>query len=127
MKYTAESDKSIEELKASFEKSVAANQFGILNTHHLKGIMEKKGFSLDKDCYVFDVCNPAQASRILSEDIQLSVLLPCRVSMFEDGPKTKISMIRPTALLNLVSGPDKLSLVAEEVEGVLIRIIDEAL
>jgi uncharacterized protein (DUF302 family) len=52
--------------------------------------------------------------------------LPCRISVYRDGGKTKIGMIRPTALLALFPGSAGLKSVAEEVERETIRMIDEA-
>jgi uncharacterized protein (DUF302 family) len=52
--------------------------------------------------------------------------LPCRISVYREGGTTKIGMIRPTALLALFPGSEKLKSVAEEVERETMHMIDEA-
>jgi uncharacterized protein (DUF302 family) len=54
--------------------------------------------------------------------------LPCRISVYREGEggKTKIGMIRPTALLALSPRGSALKAVAEDVERETMRMIDEA-
>ena len=55
----------------------------------------------------------------------VATVLPCRISVYEDGGKTVIATLKPTALLGLFGAPE-LDPLAREVEAVLIAIIDEA-
>ena len=54
-----------------------------------------KGIAFDEECKVFEVCNPAQAARVLSADMRLNMVLPCRISGFTEKGKTKIGLIKP--------------------------------
>jgi uncharacterized protein (DUF302 family) len=56
----------------------------------------------------------------------MNVALPSRISVYEDGGQTFIGMAKPTALLASLSGAPGLLAVAEEVEQVTIRMLDEA-
>lgn len=56
----------------------------------------------------------------------VNTALPCRISVYQEGGKTKIGMILPTALLALFPGSADLRPVAEEVERETKRMIDEA-
>ena len=49
----------------------------------------------------------------------------CRISVYEEGGRTKLATIRPTALIGLYFVPE-LTGVAQEVEHSLIAIMAEA-
>jgi uncharacterized protein (DUF302 family) len=72
-----------------------------------------------------EVCNPGKAKTVLEADMSISNALPCRISVYEDGGKIKVSTLKPTQLLGLFGRPE-LDPVAQEVEATLVRIIDAA-
>lgn len=126
MRYIETSEKSVDQLMNDLQERIKANAFGVLNIHDLKSTLKNKGFDLKNTCFVLDVCNPKQATHVLTEDIGMNVALPCRMSVYEDGGKTTIAMIRPTAMLDILSDSPALKKVADEVEETLIKIIQEA-
>jgi uncharacterized protein (DUF302 family) len=48
-----------------------------------------------------------------------------RISVYEEGGRTKIATMLPTAMLALFPGSAELRPVAEDVERAILRIIDE--
>ena len=66
-----------------------------------------------------------QAAKVLSTDMRLNMVLPCRISVFTEGGKTRIGMIRPAEMLSSLSQDPVLSKVAEEVEAKTTQIINE--
>ena len=70
--------------------------------------------------------NPQNAKEVLTADMDLNFALPSRVSVYSDHGKTKIGMIRPTAMLKALSDSPALARVAEEVEEAIIKMINEA-
>jgi uncharacterized protein (DUF302 family) len=88
--------------------------------------MNSKGVPFERDCSVFEVCNPQQAQRILSGDINVSAALPCRISVFTEGDRTVLSTIEPAALLGLFGSTSSgAAAIAEEVRKDLVAIMDE--
>ncbi len=122
MLHIIESNKTVQEIQKLFPQVVAAHKFGILGEHDLKKKMNEKGIAFDRDCIVFEVCNPGQAKKVLEGDMAISTVLPCRVSVYSEGGKTKIAALKPTALLGLFGRPE-LKPVAEEVEKALFSIM----
>jgi uncharacterized protein (DUF302 family) len=118
-------DKTIGETAAAMQIVVPANQFGIMQVHNLKETMEKKGVEFSPECLIFEVCQPQQAKKILSQNMGVSTALPCRISLYEEGGKTILATLKPTALLNMFDVPD-LEGVAQEVEDTLVKIMHEA-
>jgi len=62
---------------------------------------------------------------VLEANLEISTALPCRTSVYEEGPATKLATIRPTAMLELYATPG-LQGVAQEVEATLVTIMAEA-
>lgn len=126
MKYIVETTKTVEQAAESLKAAVLKHQFGVLHVHNLKETMQKKGVDFDKDCLIFEICNPHKAKDILSENIELNLALPCRVSVYEDGGKTKIGMFKPTFLISFLSDSPSLAVIAKDVEDDIIKMINEA-
>ncbi len=126
MYYIVESAKSVDEAAQDLEAAVKRHRFGVLHVHNLKQTLKSKGIDFANECSIFEVCNPAQAVNVLNQDMTLNMALPCRISVYQEGGKTKIGMIRPKALLGILSSDPKLEAVAEEVESATIKMIDEA-
>ena len=126
MKYIIVSSKSVDQAASDVEAAAKNHKFGVLGIHDLQATMEKKGVDFPKACRILEVCNPVQASRILSTDMSLNMLLPCRISVYEDGGETKIGTILPSALLSAFSDSNDLQSVAQEVETTIRQIIDDA-
>ena len=126
MKYIVESSRNIEDAATAFEAAVKAQDFGILHVYDLKETLKGKGFDLDNECRIYEVCNPQQAVNVLDQDMAMNLALPCRVSIYQSDGKTRIGMIRPTRLLSVMSDSPALQEIAEQVEAAMVRMIDAA-
>lgn len=126
MYYIVDTDKSLEQAAADLEAAVKRHGFGVLHVHDLGATLRSKGIDFAGDCKVFEVCNPGQAAKVLSTDMRLNMALPCRVSVFTDGGKTRIGLIKPVPMLAALSEDPVLKQVAREVEDKIILMVDEA-
>lgn len=117
--------KSVEATAAALQEAVLANQFGVMQVHNLKETMLKKGVQFDRECLIFEVCNPQQAKKVLDADMSVSTALPCRISIYEEGGKTILATLKPTMLLAMFNVP-QLETVAQEVETTMTKIMREA-
>jgi uncharacterized protein (DUF302 family) len=126
MYYIVETEKSFDEAAADLDSAVKHHGFGVLHVHDLGSTLRSKGIAFEEDCKVFEVCNPAQAAKVLSADMRLNMALPCRISVFTDNGHTKIGLIKPAKMLSALSEEASLVQVSEEVEAKTIQMIDEA-
>lgn len=126
MYYIVESGKSFEKAAEDLQEAVVRNGFGVLHVHDLGATLRKKGVEFAEQCKVFEVCNPVQAARVLSTDMRLNMALPCRISVYTQGGKTRIGMIEPARMLSDLSDDPDLQGVAREVEAKTVTMIDEA-
>ena len=57
------SSKSLDELDQDFRKALQRHKFGVLNVLDLKQTLGNKGIVLERECRVYDICNPQAASK----------------------------------------------------------------
>ena len=126
MFYVVESNKSFEQASTDLEAAVKANSFGVLHIHDIGNTLRGKGIVFGEQCRVFEVCNPGQAAKVLATDMRMNMALPCRISVYTEGSKTMIGMIKPQQILAALSQDPALTQVAREVEATTIKIINEA-
>lgn len=125
MLYVKESSSPVNEMGGRLEKAAQNHQFGVINVVDLREKMHSKGVEFDPACMIYEVCNPHRAKEVLESKLEISTALPCRISIYEEGGKTKIATMLPTQVLGLF-GAEGLDAVAESVERDLIAMIDEA-
>ena len=118
-------EKSVADTGVALNAAVVANHFGVLQEHDMRDSMTRHGVEFTKELLIFEVCQPAQAKRVLDEDMSVSTALPCRISIYEENGKTVLVAIKPTLLLELFHTPG-LGEVAQEVENAMIKIMQEA-
>lgn len=120
-----ESTKRMGEACDALEAAIVEHRFGILHIHNVGQTLANKGIQFDREVRIYDVCNPQRAKQVLERNPAMSAALPCAISVFSEGTKTKFAFIRPTVMLGLF-GPTGLDAVAEEVERTVKQIVDAA-
>lgn len=124
MIYSKKSSRTPEEIDSRLREAAQRHKFGVLNVLDLKATLQSKGIDFQRDCRVYDVCNPQAASQALGTELSASTVLPCRISVFRDASGTTIATVKPTDLLKStgLSGVDDL---AAQVQRDILAIIDE--
>jgi uncharacterized protein (DUF302 family) len=125
MLHIVESRKPLDRVAKDLEEAVTRHKFGVLGVHDLRAKMAEKGVPFDRECRIFEVCNPHQAKKVLDTNLEISTALPCRISVYQESGVTKLATIKPTALIDLYATPG-LGGVAREVEATLEAIMAEA-
>ncbi len=111
----------------AMEKVTAALKqegFGVLTEIDVKATLKKK---LDVDFRKYAIlgaCNPPLAHRALNTTLDIGLLLPCNVIVYEaDDGGSVVAIIDPLSMLGAVADPDLIP-VAEEAQSRLQRVID---
>ncbi len=125
MLYRVESKRDISEVARGLEEAAQKHRFGVLMVHDLKAKMKEKGVDFERDCLIFEVCNPHQAKKVLEANAEISTALPCRISVYGEGSGVTLATVRPTALIEMFGTPE-LRAVAEEVEETILKMMNEA-
>lgn len=123
MQYVETSNKSVQEVVDSIKEISSKYKFGVQHVHNVKETLKSKGIDLGNECQIVDICNPIIAQKLLSEDMSLSIIMPCKISVYTQDGETMIAM---NSLVQLVDdiNPDLID-VAQEAQEQLLQIIDE--
>jgi uncharacterized protein (DUF302 family) len=76
--------------------------FGILGSYEFKKILTEKGFAIEQDITVYELCNPVGAQEALNIVPDISVYLPCRLSIYEENGVTTLATIGIEDILQTV-------------------------
>lgn len=114
--------KALPDTAADLEIAVKQFGFGIMHVHDLKDTMVKKAIEFYRECLIYEVCQPQQAKKVLEQNMSLSTMLPCRISLFVENNQTVLAALRPTALVEWFKDP-YLHQLMKEVEDILLKIM----
>ncbi len=103
-------------------QALAGEGFGVLSDIDVAGTLKKK-LGLDSPAYrILGACNPQFAHRALAAEPEVGTLLPCNVVVRKDGAKTRVDIMDPLAVMQLVGRPE-VATIANEVRGKLERVL----
>jgi uncharacterized protein (DUF302 family) len=122
--FSALLDISYEEAVSKVIEALKEEGFGVLTEIDVKSTLKKK-LNVDFRKYVIlGACNPPYAYQTLQTDLDVGLLLPCNVIVYEtDDKKAYVSAINPIFALEVIKN-DKLKKIAEEISGKLKRVIN---
>ncbi|MBT5933911.1 DUF302 domain-containing protein [Sulfurimonas sp.] len=93
MLYTVKSNVDLKTIKDEIPEKAKDNGLGILNEYPFKDILKAKGHPIEQDITVYELCNPVTAEEVLSKYPEVSVYLPCRVSVYEKDGQVILSTV----------------------------------
>jgi uncharacterized protein (DUF302 family) len=118
------------ELEMPFDQAVqrtrdalADEGFGVLCEIDIKQkLKEKLGVDF-RNYLILGACNPPLAYEALQEEIDLGLLLPCNVVVYEQDTKVAVGVIDAAKMMSVV-GNENLNKTAQTVNDKLRRVID---
>lgn len=115
---------SFDEVRGKVVEALATEGFGVLTEINVRDTLKKK-LEVDFRPYtILGACNPTLAHRALQNDLDIGVLLPCNVTVYEgDGGETVVSMVDPVRAIGAFGGDD-LQALAQDVQVRLRRVLE---
>jgi uncharacterized protein (DUF302 family) len=118
-------------LRSGFDEALArvpdalkTEGFGVLTEIDVKDTLHKKLGADFRRYRILGACNPPLAHRALQADLDVGVLLPCNVVVYEgDDGRAVVTSVDPTLTPAVMDSPD-LREVAETVRGKLARVLE---
>jgi uncharacterized protein (DUF302 family) len=111
------------------EKATSAlkNQgFGVLTTIDVKQTLKARLNRDFRNYVILGACNPPLADRALHAELEIGLLLPCNVVVYDTGPSSSVvSAMAPLAALSLAGDNPAVAAVAREADERLRRALGE--
>jgi len=105
-------------------EALKAEGFGVLRTIDVQATLRTKLNRDFRKYVILGACNPALADRALQAELEIGLLLPCNVVVYENGPtETVIAAMAPLAALDVVGDNSALHGVAVEADARLKRAL----
>jgi uncharacterized protein (DUF302 family) len=112
-----------EEAIAKTEAALKAEGFGVLCHIDIQAKLKEK-LGVDFPRYVIlGACNPPIAHQALQQEINLGLLLPCNVVVYEQGEEVRVGAVDAVKLLSVV-GNTAMEGMARQVNEKLRRAVD---
>ena len=110
----------------AIEKVTAALKeegFGVLTEIDVKATLKEK-LNVDFRKYlILGACNPALAHHALNTELEIGLLLPCNVIVYEEDDASVVSIVDPIAMLGVSDNPT-LGPIADEARKRLQRVVE---
>ncbi len=116
-------DVSYEQAIESTTEALKQEGFGVLTEIDVKKTLKQK-IDVDFRKYVIlGACNPSFAHQALQAELELGLLLPCNVIVYEEGDHTVVSAINPIVAMGIVEN-EQLREIAGQVYQKLCKVIE---
>ena len=102
-------DEALAHVKAALKEQ----GFGVLTEIDVKATMKEKLGVEFRHYDIIGACNPPLAHRALSSELDIGLLLPCNVVVYEDEQGTTVGALDPESMMGF-TGNDALAPIASE-------------
>lgn len=110
-------DQAVDKVTAALKEE----GFGVLTEIDVKATLKKKLDADFRNYVILGACNPPLAHRALATDLEIGLLLPCNVIVYEDNGASVVSILDPISMLGVVENPE-IDPVADEARTRLERV-----
>lgn len=115
---------SYDEVLQKLPDLLKAEGFGVLTQIDVKDTLKQKLGVEFRRYRILGACNPLLAHRALTAELEIGVMLPCNVIVYEgDDGKAVVVAIDP--MQTVAGANDKLAPVAREVREKLTRVLEK--
>lgn len=117
-------------LNLSYEQAIQrttdalkAEGFGVLTQIDIQATLKQKINADFRRYVILGACNPALSHRALSANLNVGLLLPCNVTVYEEGDGSVVTAVDPVEMLGILKGDSVAHAVAVEARTKLQRVI----
>jgi len=120
--YTVATEKSFEEAVNSVLEAIKKRGLQVLHIHDISGMLASAGFSIEP-LNIVEFCSEKFASELLRTDVKMSLIMPCKISVYVRDGETYISALRPRYIGDFYP---ELTHAAEQEDALNLSIVEEA-
>ncbi|MGM0461921.1 MAG: DUF302 domain-containing protein [Fibrobacterota bacterium] len=112
-----------DEAKDNITEELKKEGFGILTEIDVQATLKKK-LDVDFNRYaILGACNPPNALKALQAEIEIGLMLPCNVIVYEKEGSVFVSAVQPAVAMGMIDN-DELKEIAESIGKKLRKSID---
>jgi uncharacterized protein (DUF302 family) len=104
------------------KETLKAEGFGVLTEIDVQATLKKKLDADFRKYVILGACNPPLAHRAFQADLEIGLLLPCNVVVYEEGQGSVVSAMDPDLMSKVVDNPAMIALAAEA-RARLVRVV----
>lgn len=120
IKLTVSYEQAVEKVTAALK----TQGFGVLTEIDVQATLKKKLDVNFRRYVILGACNPTLAHRALSASLDVGLLLPCNVVVYEDDGGSVVAAQDPIVMLQVIDNPTLVT-IAQEARARLAQAIDE--
>lgn len=115
-------DTGFDEARERVTKALADQGFGVLTSIDVQKTLKSK-IGVDMRRYeILGACNPRLAHQAIEAYRDIGLLLPCNVVVEEHDGGTRVSLIKPKALFEMIGDP-KVEPIATQVDDLVRKVV----
>ena len=121
--YSKKVNLSFEEAITRAKIELQKEDFGILTEIDVKATLKKKLDVDFQDYVILGACNPPNAYKSLQAEIEIGLMLPCNVIVYQKDEHVFVSAVMPTVAMGMINN-ESLKDIAINIENKLKKAID---
>lgn len=106
--YSIESKKMIDEITAKVEQSCQKNGFALVHQYAYHEVVSLRGFPIDREVYIYEICQAKLASMMLTANPYFSPFMPCRITVYQNDDCCTIATQNMEIILGLIKNQKEL-------------------
>jgi len=121
--YSKKVNLSFQEAITRAKIELQKEDFGILTEIDVKATLKKKLDVDFQDYVILGACNPPNAYKSLQAEIEIGLMLPCNVIVYQKDEYVFVSAVMPTVAMGMINS-ESLKDIAINIENKLKKAID---
>ncbi len=121
--HTAETEKGFDDAVVSVLREADKKGWALFAVYDVRERLLAKGFSQER-LKIIEICNARHANGMLSKNRLVSLCMPCKINVLEQGGKVIIATMRPSAMVKFF--PEISEGDANGVEKELVEMVEGA-